>query len=552
MDIDLAAWSRTFLFLIFFCTLCAASILHYEEDDAAKIAIEEKNIHSHLKVFSPSLPYSYVMRLINGNLLRLNESKQGWEYSIAYKHEKIDELTYDFWIRDDVRFQDGTPLDAGLVVKNLNHFIKGAFTFTNAHNALKYAEEISPSHIRIHLNIPYGMLLNDIARIHLYTNQYLENYGWASSTFGENTKAAGAYGAGPYILVSGEASGLSQSDKIELVANPYYFEKGKPYVEKITIYTRLPIEDVIDKISNKEGELDIAIIPFDKKTEIVNSPYSKLVTRPSSNHITINMNLIKKNSPLQNKKVRQALNYALNHENLINFTYKHEGTPSPFPLSSNSYFSKDLSQEYVKNPRHKFSENELLEVLNGLKLKVVTQDRFYSLFRGIEYQLARYGVSLEYDITTDEKYVLKKLLTNRANAFDWDLLIWGNDDWYVHPWGMFFALYTKNQWSSIDKDDYLDGLLEKLFRLEISSDSFQSTTNEVLEHIYDEAYMLSVPSPNVVIALNKEVDFKPSSVAIMKLWDAKVTPYHWSIRGDKPLPKERLRYILPKRIENIE
>ena len=140
MDIDLAAWSRTFLFLIFFCTLCAASILHYEEDDAAKIAIEEKNIHSHLKVFSPSLPYSYVMRLINGNLLRLNESKQGWEYSIAYKHEKIDELTYDFWIRDDVRFQDGTPLDAGLVVKNVNHFIKGVFTFTNAHNALKYAE----------------------------------------------------------------------------------------------------------------------------------------------------------------------------------------------------------------------------------------------------------------------------------------------------------------------------------------------------------------------------------------------------------------------------
>ena len=69
---------------------------------------------------------------------------------------------------------------------------------------------------------------------------------------------------------------------------------------------------------------------------------------------------------------------------------------------------------------------------------------------------------------------------------------------------------------------------------------------------YEKAYMLSLPSPNFLLALNKEVSFSPSSVALLRLWDAKITPYHWSIRGSKKLPEERLEYILPKRISNYE
>ena len=180
-------------------------------------------------------------------------------------------------------------------------------------------------------------------------------------------------------------------------------------IETITIYTRLAVDDVIEKISNYEGNLDIAIIPFDKKTEIVNSKYAKLITTMSSNNFNIHMNLIKHDTPLHNKQIRQALNQAIDQEKLIKFTYKNEGSPSPFPLSSNSQYAKNLSQKYLEHPRFFFTNEELHSILNGIHLKVVTQDRFYSLFRGIEYQLNQYGVTLEYDITTDEKYVFNKL-----------------------------------------------------------------------------------------------------------------------------------------------
>lgn len=159
---------------------------------------------------------------------------------------------------------------------------------------------------------------------------------------------------------------------------------------------------------------------------------------------------------------------------------------------------------------------------------------------------------MEYDITTDETYVLNKLLTNRKNKYDWDLLIWGNEDWYGHPWTAFFTLYTKNQWCSIDKDEILDKKIKNFFEIDINSSDFQKAVNDILEYTYEKAYMFSVPSPNVILALNKEVSFIPSSVGILRLWEAKLTPYHWSIRGDKILPNERKICVFPTRIHYDE
>ena len=526
--------------------------IEYKIDDVDKIAVNKKIPTSHLKIYLPSIPYSYIMRLINGTLVRLNDSPKGWEYFIAYKHQKIDSVTYDFWLRKDVKFQDGTTLTADSVIENFEMFKKGAFTYTDIHNKLKNVEKLDDYKIRIHLNGPYGMLLNDLARINFYTKEYLKKHSWNNNIVAENTQTPGPYGSGPYILSSGYAVGLEQSGKLVLKANPYYFEKSKPYIETITIFTKIPIEDVIEKITQKEGELDIAVIPFSKKTEVVNSPFSKLVSAKSSFNISVHFNLMKKESKLKNQKIRQALNQAINQSKLIKFAYKNEGSISPFSISSNSYYAKKLSKKYIKESKPFFNEKELHKLLNGLSLKVVTQDRFLSLWKGIEYQLNNYGVRLDYDITSDETYVLGKLLTNRKNRYDWDLLIWGNDDWYGHPWASFFTLYTKNQWSAIDKDDILDDKFRKLFELENDNPLFQELINNILEYTYKKSYMLSLPSPNFLLALNKEVSFTPSSVAILRLWEAKLSPYHWSIRGNKKLPESRKKNIMPKRLNDDE
>jgi ABC-type transport system substrate-binding protein len=522
--------------------------IEYKKDDVSQYLVTTKNKQSHLKIYLPSIPYSYIMRLINGTLVRLNDSKNGWEYFLAKKHEKIDALTYDFYLREDVRFQDGSLLDASSVVQNFEAFQKGPFTYTDIHNRLKKVERLSSYKIRIHLKKPYGMLLNDLARINMYTSHYLEKYGWSNNIVAENTKVPGPYGSGPYMLESGFARGLNQSEKLVLKANKYYFQKDQPFIQTITVYTKLPIEEVIEQISEKEGYLDMAVIPFDKKTEIVNSKYAKLVMKESSFNLSFHMNLMKENSALQDIKIRQAINQAINQKRLIKFAYKNEGKASAYPLSAYSHYGKALSSKFVRHPKTFFSQEELYKILNGLKLNVVTQDRFISLLKGIEFQLNRYGVTFQYDITSDESYVLNKLLTNRKHVHDWDLLIWGNDDWYGHPWASFFTLYTKNQWSAIKKDDILDAKLETLFELHTQHPLFQKQVDDILTYCFEKSYMISIPTPNFLLALNKEVFFEPSSVAILKLWEAKLSNYHWSIRQGA-LPDSRLEFILPKRLK---
>jgi len=213
---------KLLLICIFTSFLFSNNSITYKYDNSAKIALDKRVKGSHLKVYMPSLPYFNLISLINGTLVKLSESKKGWEYYLAYKHKKIDNLTYDFWLRDDVKYQDGSKFDANSVVENFKYFMKGPFLYSNIHKALKSVEKLDDFKVRIHLNEPYGMLLNDLCVVNFYTKKYYKKYKWVPSLTAQNTKAPGFYGAGPYIMVEGYATGLEQSKKIVLKANPFF------------------------------------------------------------------------------------------------------------------------------------------------------------------------------------------------------------------------------------------------------------------------------------------------------------------------------------------
>lgn len=537
------------LFLFFFTCkgLFASDIIEpirYISSDISKDVINKRVKDSCIKVYFPSIPYSYISKLINGTLFRISQNERGWDYMMATSYKKVDDLTYDVTLREGVKFQDGSKFDADVVVRNFKAFIKHPFTYTDIHNRLKDVKKLSRYRVRFFLNKPYGMFLNDLARVNLYSNTYLDKFSWQGKETGDNTKEAGKYGLGAYILTKGFATGKEQTSIVELRANPYYYEKNKPYIEKIIIYTQLKTKVAVDMVLNHEGKLDISPIPFNKKNEAVQSKYAKLITMPSTNNIAIYFNLLKKVTPLKKKEIRVALNQALNQENLLNFVYKKEGKVA---LTSSSSNYKSIKKATLHLKRHKkLKDDELKSILNGLKLKVLTQDRFMFLLKGIEYQLGKYGVTFEYSITSSEKDIYKNLLSNRKSPKEWDLLVWGNDDWYGnHPWTTFFTYRTSSPWSAINKDEVLQKYIEKFFEVDYGTDEFQQVVDKIVQKVYDEAYMLAVPSVNVVLAVNKEVDFKPTSIALMPLYNAKITKYHWSIRKgiypkNRQLPMHRI------------
>ena len=529
---------------------------YYRGDDTHTQLIHTRIEGSHIKVFLPTIPYLYLSKLINGTLVRSSGNINGWEYMLATSYKKIDELTYDFTLRQGVLFQDGTPFNADSVIENFIFFQKDPFVYSDIHKRLKKVTKISDFQVRFHLHKPYGMLLNDLTTINIYSHAYLQKRGWSTGegSTSNSTQEPGAYGLGPYILVEGFATGRYQTPTIKLKANPYYYEKGLPYIENITLFTELTSKEAIHMALEEEGVLDIAPIPFNKKVETVLSKYARLYTKPSTNNISIYFNMLKPEGKLKDKRIRIALNKAINQKNLLNFVYKKEGYLAPTEASVN-YRSLKLATRNLltwgerREQAGEQEEVELKSILNGLHVKVVTMERFMFLWRGIEHQLQKYGVTLEYTITSSEKEIYEQLLTNRQSPKEWDILTWGNDDWCSnHPWTAFFAYRTSDKWSAIDQDETMQEYIEHFFDLEFQSSAFDAIVKKIVQRAYEEAYMLFVPSPNIVLAVNKEIYYEPSSVLLMPLWRAKLTRFHWSIRGkETPYPTERHSPMFPLR-----
>ncbi|MDD2383853.1 MAG: ABC transporter substrate-binding protein [Sulfurospirillaceae bacterium] len=524
-------YSVLFFFLSIF--LCA-EVLEYRIDNSQGRIVETKDKRSHINVFLPSMPYNYVSRLVNEGLVRLAENEQGWEYSLSTHSIKLSPIVYEFELRRGVRFQDGTLFNADSVIHNFAYFLKQPFNYTDIHHSLKSVEKVSEYKIRLHLSKPYGMLFRDLARIYFYSEAYLQKYGWGGAETGANIKASGPYGLGPYILVEGMITGRIQTPIVILEANPYYWDKEYPSIQKITFYTELESQKALEMTLFQDGKLDFMQIPFNKKIESMLSPYAKLVAMPSSNNFTIYFNLVKKSSPIYHKEIRQALNCALNQQNLLNFTYKKEGTLNPHALTS-----KECTM----------SEQKLRTLLQGIELNVATQDSLMFLWKGIEYQLAEYGVSLHYQITSSEKEIYNLVQKNHKITQSWDMLIQGTQDYYGrHPWPIFIRYQEHNPWSFVHGDVVMKKLIEQFFLVEQNDPQFAILCDKIKARAKEEAYMLFLPIPNVVFAMNKELVFEPLGIGMQPFWKAKVTTEHWSIRGNKPYPKDLQIPILPKHL----
>lgn len=397
----------------------------------------------------------------------------------------------------------------------------------------------------------YEMFFKDLADIYFYTKDYIKKYKPFGEEVGTANKVPGPFSMGPYIIKSGFAIGDKQTSKIELEANPFYWNKEYPKIKRVTVYTELNTNEAIEEITKHEGILDFMPLPFNKKLDAIISDYSKVIISNSTDNFVIFFNLLNGNEKLLKDNVRIALNEAINHENLIKFVYKNEGKPSPFGASINYKVVEDIAKT-EKLPDNKFSKEELKSILNGLTLEVFLQDRFSFLMKGIEYQLKEYGVKLNFKITKSEKDIYQQLFSTNSNknSLKWDLLVWGDDDWYYqNPW-TFFLIYENNSvWSTIPKDEQMQGFIKKFFQSKIDSLEYKEVVKNILFRANEKAYTLKVPSPNKVFAVNKELVFKPYVGGIIPLWEMQISNNHWSIRENKTYNNEFKKPIKLERIK---
>ena len=492
---------------------------------------------SHVKVYIPSLPYLYISHAINGALIRPADNERNWEYDLAESYRQLNEKTYEFKLKRNISFQDGSPFNADAVLENMKYFKKQPFSFSPFSKYYDFTEKVDDYTVRFHMKEKYGSFLNDIVWLHFYTSDYLNKFGWNGKATCPNLAEAGPYALGPYILKEGYIEGDRSTDKAVLVANPNYHNKKNITIEKFTIYTNLDSDSALEDVTSNEGLLDIMPIPVTQISSAISSAYSKLITSPSNNNIAIHINMITGAPELKNKEVRLALNKALNQRGIVNNSFYGYADIKPTLASPHFPGVKEAVEKmsaYSEIQPPKQIRQELKSTLQGLKLRVLTQERFMYLWKSIDRDLRKVGVELVFDIASNETTIFEQLLSTNAgkNTKPWDLLVWGDDDWYFnHPWSAFFVYQTDSIWSTITPDPTMNRYLDDMFKEDLNTYASNNIVEKIMKRAYDNAYMLFVPAPNKVLAVNKEVVFKPYKMAMMPIWNIQVTDQHWSVKN---------------------
>lgn len=246
-----------------------------------------------------------------------------------------DGLTYTFHLRDGVKFQDGTDFNAKAVVYNFDRWMNGkesgkfayypsmfgGFKGDKSH-IIESVTAKDDSTVEMKLKRPSAPFLKNLA---------MTPFAIASPTaikkYGEDYGRKAAVGTGPFKLKDWKAK-----DTITLVKNDDYWKKDEPKLDRIIFKV---IKDNTARLNAlKDGEIDLmdGVNPSDVE-DLKGSKDIETFYRPPMNVGYLGFNVEKK--PFDNKKVRQALNHAVDKKALIKGFYAGNADPAKNPMPSN-------------------------------------------------------------------------------------------------------------------------------------------------------------------------------------------------------------------------
>ncbi len=233
-----------------------------------------------------------------------------------------DGLVYTFHLRKGVKFHDGQPLTAEDVKFTWEMLMndKVQVVSRDGFDKIKKFEILDPYTVRMTLDQPYAPFLvtwaqtaGDIVPKHILGKLKPE----------EITKGGDfsrhPIGSGPFKLKE-----WKEASYIIIEANKDYFGKG-PYLEKVIFKVVPDTNTLLTQV--KTGEVDVVNnIQPKQYVQIKDDPRLNVQLNPASIYLHITFNL--KNPIFQDKRVRQALSYALPRDLIVKSILNGIGQPA--------------------------------------------------------------------------------------------------------------------------------------------------------------------------------------------------------------------------------
>jgi peptide/nickel transport system substrate-binding protein len=288
--------------------------------------------------FSPFIPWQiddnpalFISVNMYDTLLRTTKDGLGVEPGLATKWESsADGLTWTFTIRDGLKFSDGTPVKGDDFVTSLKQVSQGAKSaWKDNYKAIKDVQAPDDKTVKVILNQPHAPILAELA---MFCSAILPA-DMAKASDADGFDATKSKGTGAYVL-----NGWKKGDPLVLTRNPNYW-KGTPTLDTVTI-DYVP-DDNARILKLQGGETDVIdFVPLSQVQSLGQQPNVKTQAFVIQAFDALIMNITFK--PLDDVKIRQALNYALDKDAILKAVYFGQAKVMNSPIPPGTYYDKTL------------------------------------------------------------------------------------------------------------------------------------------------------------------------------------------------------------------
>jgi peptide/nickel transport system substrate-binding protein len=439
---------------------------------------------------------NYLVKIGSGETLFKVDKNGVIQPLLAESIEQIDDTHWNMKVREGITFWSGKVVDADAVIASLERSRELDTKAKSYLNGLSFTKK-SDYEIGVETEIQNEMVSLNLSNFQLIIHNAEYDY-----TSAKDSDFTGMYKIDEYI----------PSQKMLLSLNENYWGK-KPVIQKI-VYEQIT-DDQSRALAALSGRYHIMLnIPAASIKQFEGKDNVSIMSEPTDSTQTIYLNL--KQPYLQDARVRQALSWALDRDELILLGAEGHSSPVTTWIGSNPQFTdaKNIYFDSYNLEKAKTLldeagwqvEGDGLRYKNGqvLRLRLMTWGTEKPLGEAIQAQWSKLGIKAEVS------HMDYNMIMSARETGDWDASIeaWST---FGNPAAMLNAQYSPDGSGNYGgfNDQKTNGLLEDLKQARNDQERY-TLAMELSKHVAEQSPAIYLfPRPGITAISSSLEGFTP-------------------------------------------
>ncbi|WP_442596544.1 glutathione ABC transporter substrate-binding protein [Neobacillus sp. D3-1R] len=412
---------------------------------------------------------------------------------LATEWNKLDDLTWEFKLRQGVKFHDGTDFNAEAVKKTLERVVDPEVASPRAKlfDMITEIKIVDDYTIQLKTAYPFSPLLSNLAHYSggIISPKAIEEQG---DKLGQHPA-----GTGPFKLDS-----WTPGSELKLVKNEDYWG-DKPKVDSV-VYKVVP-EDATRIAMVETGQAHLAEpVPVTEVERIENSQTMKLIRSEALGIDYIGFNTQKK--PFDNVKVRQAISLAIDTDMIVQGVFNNVGTKATAPMGPGVWGHNPNLTGWDYDVEKAKALLKEAGYPNGFKTTIWTNDNKerVDVAEVVQSQLKGIGIDVEIKVMEWGAY----LDATSKGEHDMFILGWSNMTGDA-DYNQFFLFHSDAKGEAGNRSFYSNPKVDELInqgRQEADPNKRQEIYNEAQEIEMEDAPMVFLRNDENLMAAGKNVN----------------------------------------------